>query len=652
MIDITVIIPIYNTEKYLLKCLYSVKKALGSLTYEILLLDDGSEDQSGHIAETFARNHEGFYYIPLPHGGQGKARNVGIDRAQGKYIYFLDSDDMLSGRILEELFDVAEYRNSEIVSMNVVRLVEDKVKPLAISLRFMAKLSPEDGLKGIRKRRELIYDSLTTNKLILRAFLLENNIRFSEGVVFEDLVPGIKMSFYAKRVDSVRTRGYYYRRHDGQTTQSVNIAYFLDRLEQQRQVFSFLDESVKDDEVRKEYELIVMWANFWLPMDRPEAFGENLEQVILAMASFIREYISNETLERLQVAQKQFVQDILNNDIDHFVKVANYRKEKYSLAPIIKKDGKYYFELPDDIFRIPDRDVKNEYYHAVPNSRVRTLDVGAETMVITGHLYHNRINLEQEEDMTIQAWLINERTGEYHQGEITRMKSEYLTEDKFKETDKIHYCYDWAGFSLKFDFREILQDEKMKGKNLILLGYKTPVSKGWRVLRGIANPVRKKLSNTQILMDEYRVSMHEEMDGTLVIYVHTWQGDASEKELMQGLQDRYTLLEEKSQEQISELQASKQNEEVDHQKTKDKLLAVQKELDSTKRELQDVRDNLERTKNILEQTVGNLEETEQDKKKAEKRLERELQSWNYRVGKVVTWLPKKIYKVGKKKKNS
>lgn len=99
---ISVIVPIYNVEKYLVKCLDSIK-AQTYTNIEVILVNDGSLDNSGSIAELFAKEDERYIYISKENGGLSSARNEGIKRATGEYIFFLDSDDWIKKDYLEKL---------------------------------------------------------------------------------------------------------------------------------------------------------------------------------------------------------------------------------------------------------------------------------------------------------------------------------------------------------------------------------------------------------------------------------------------------------------------------------------------------------------------------------------------------------------------
>ena len=89
---VSVIIPVYNVEKYLAECVDSVL-AQSCQNYEIILVDDGATDSSGRMCDEYARKDSRIRVIHQSNGGLSAARNAGLDAAQGEYVYFLDSDD-------------------------------------------------------------------------------------------------------------------------------------------------------------------------------------------------------------------------------------------------------------------------------------------------------------------------------------------------------------------------------------------------------------------------------------------------------------------------------------------------------------------------------------------------------------------------------
>ena len=112
---ISVIIPIYNVEKFLPRCLDSVLNQTFK-DWQAILVDDGSPDKSGKIADSYAKRDKRFVVIHKKNGGVGGARNIGVKHAKGKYIMFMDSDDYLHHQFMEILYNFAERYGADIVS--------------------------------------------------------------------------------------------------------------------------------------------------------------------------------------------------------------------------------------------------------------------------------------------------------------------------------------------------------------------------------------------------------------------------------------------------------------------------------------------------------------------------------------------------------
>ena len=177
--DISVIIPIYNVERYLVDCLESVRRNVTGLPAEVLLIDDGSTDNSSIIARLYAEKLDCFSYYRTEIGGLSRARNYGVSLAKGKYIFFVDSDDMLADGILGKMLDTAERNGTELTVCNVARLKDDKKTDSFLHLRAFHSL--RETVTHVTKQPCLIYDSTSWNKLVLRSFFIRHDISYQEG---------------------------------------------------------------------------------------------------------------------------------------------------------------------------------------------------------------------------------------------------------------------------------------------------------------------------------------------------------------------------------------------------------------------------------------------------------------------------------------
>lgn len=217
---ISVIVPIYNTKDYLCACVDSIL----AQTYpniEIILVDDGSTDGSAEICDAYAQKDMRVRVLHKPNGGQSTARNCGLEIAQGAYIGFADSDDVISPTMYEELMALMDGRSDRIANTVIMKADEHCVPIKGSQVRRSAVLQTD----AVAYRRELLMhigDSSVCSKLFPREIITKR--RFDEYRLNEDLMLLFDM---ADEVDSFvysDKPGYYYRTRSGSTTSGYGKA--------------------------------------------------------------------------------------------------------------------------------------------------------------------------------------------------------------------------------------------------------------------------------------------------------------------------------------------------------------------------------------------------------------------------------------------
>ncbi|MDO4199470.1 MAG: glycosyltransferase [Clostridia bacterium] len=186
-IKVSVIVPVYNTEKYLDECLRSIEnQTLREI--EIILVNDGSKDGSRKILEEHAKNDERIKVINQENAGVAAARNHGLREAHGDYVAFVDSDDVIAPWAYEKLYASAKKYRVNVVASELTKF-EDGTEPDINSMKY------DDSKVSFHKRRKYqnpFYDMIDNTafmvtKIYRRSFLAENNIWFKEGVThYED----------------------------------------------------------------------------------------------------------------------------------------------------------------------------------------------------------------------------------------------------------------------------------------------------------------------------------------------------------------------------------------------------------------------------------------------------------------------------------
>lgn len=186
MIKVSVIVPVYNVEKYLDRCLSSII----AQTYqhlEIILIDDGSTDRSADICDNFATKDNRISVVHKKNEGPSIARNLGTKMARGEYILYVDSDDKLPLNAIETLIaKLKDYPQSEIIIGEIHSTPND---PFGYHTGYYKNIDYIDDNLWVRKHFYKTQNRLPTNpvnKLIRTDFLKANNISFKEGIIHED----------------------------------------------------------------------------------------------------------------------------------------------------------------------------------------------------------------------------------------------------------------------------------------------------------------------------------------------------------------------------------------------------------------------------------------------------------------------------------
>ncbi len=199
---LSVIVPVYNAEKYLRRCLDSlVEQTIDD--YEILLVNDGSTDGSQTIIDEYREKFPRLIRcIAVENGGQGRARNIAIRQARGEYLGFVDSDDWADPRMFEKLYDAAEAAGAELAQCDAYACRED---------------GRQDYFSMTGQKKENL-DTAVWNKLVRRS--AAEGIEFAEGLWYEDLAYVVRLLLRVEKVADVPEPLYYYRR--GQTSTMNN----------------------------------------------------------------------------------------------------------------------------------------------------------------------------------------------------------------------------------------------------------------------------------------------------------------------------------------------------------------------------------------------------------------------------------------------
>jgi glycosyltransferase involved in cell wall biosynthesis len=210
---ISVIIPVYNVEKYVRKSINSILEQTYK-NYEIILIDDGSTDSSGKICDEYASKYECIKVFHQKNSGQSVARNRGIEEASGKYICFLDSDDWYSNNALEEFVNLVNNYNVDISIINVFNTTKEENQYTAKN--DIKVYEQTEALTQLFKNASVFGTSC--NKLYKKE--LFDNIKFPPNRFWEDMYISFDILMENTQVAFSKNACLYYRHRQNSTTTS------------------------------------------------------------------------------------------------------------------------------------------------------------------------------------------------------------------------------------------------------------------------------------------------------------------------------------------------------------------------------------------------------------------------------------------------
>src|SRR6266540_1135366 len=204
---ISIIIPVYNVEQYIEKCLQScINQDLPHQDYEIIVINDGSTDGSLEVVNRVTTDYSNFIIINKPNEGASSARNKGLDIASGNYVWFIDADDWIETNCLQSLIFIMEQEQLDALQIGYHKVINSKTYPFEQKFR---KTTP------VMSPKEYVNPDLfvggTCGTIFKREIATINSIRFDEQMrIAEDQLFFLCLFKFAKRVKRVNRLVYYY----------------------------------------------------------------------------------------------------------------------------------------------------------------------------------------------------------------------------------------------------------------------------------------------------------------------------------------------------------------------------------------------------------------------------------------------------------
>lgn len=314
MPKVSVIVPIYNVEKYLEKCINSLlSQTLEDI--QIILVNDGSKDNSGNIAKECEKNNKNrIIYVEKENGGLSDARNYGLKYATGDFIAFLDSDDYIEKNAYEEMYNKAIEENADYVECDFIWEFPNKIR---VDKQYPYK-NKKEMLSFVRV--------VAWNKLIKRQLITDNNLEFPKGLRYEDVEFTYKLIPFINKFAYVDKPFIHYVQREGSIANVQN--------EGTAEIFTVLDnviEFYKKNNIYEKYrdELEYNYARYLL--------CSSLKRMCKIKDKTIREKLLTESWKRLNSNFPNWKENVI-------LKTVNIGKNKY-MRTVNKSTYKIYSKI-------------------------------------------------------------------------------------------------------------------------------------------------------------------------------------------------------------------------------------------------------------------------------------------------------------------
>ena len=482
--DISVIVPIYNVAEYLPACLESLA-AQTKDKLEVILIDDGSTDDSGEIADRFVKRYDNFTVYHIENGGLGHGRNMGVEKSHGKYVAFVDSDDIVTPDAYERMFCAAERNGSDMAICAVERF--NSAKEWSSGIHARAFKNPGE-VTHITQNSDLLYDTTSWNKLIRRDFWDKYEFEFPNRILYEDIPVTVPMHYLANQVSVVHSIGYLWRFRDQTRSITQNtgtLRNLEDRIKILHMLDKFFEENVKEKELHFAKDLKTLRVDLLIFVKECACVSqEQAKQRMQLIREYVSKHICKEAFDMLSYVEQYLYKCILNDDFENLYKAAMYRLQAIEKLPISEESGRFYASLPEDIFKQSSTDYTNELKVREAISYINQITAEDGIIRFSAQLYIPRLNI-REGEQEVQAFLIDEFTGEETPLTVEYTKNSALTDSlgvlfNQQTGETAEYCYDGTGFDVILDAGALKAgDNRAK---LILLRYKNRLREGVTLL--------------------------------------------------------------------------------------------------------------------------------------------------------------------------
>ena len=454
---ISVVVPFHNNEDDLAACLDSIAAQTVS-DLEVIMVDDGSTDGSTAIAEARAVADPRFRLLRFTDGGSpGFSRNRGLAAAAGEYLAFVDGDDVLPANAYELMLHTLTETGSDFVSGQVSRIGPKGINPSA--LHAMAIKGRQEGTH-ISKTLRLLYDVSVWNKLFRRSFWDQHQLRYPEGMVWEDIQLMTQAHVLARQVDVIPDVVYFWRERvqgTGSITQRrTDITNLRDRMTALAAIDSFLG-SYGPGRLLRAHQRKALRNDLWLYVsDMHKVSQEYRAEFGVLVGDYLRT-VSPRVLRSLPATHKLAYQLVREGALPELAEFASWlMAQPVKQVPLVRSRGRLVADLPFRTVRIPEtrlprRVFRPHWRDLDPYMQVDDVAWDGDALVVTGRANVPSINVAKRRNTSkivvlYQRGRLRRRGGGGRRRPVLLRASSFLHPEATALSEQERYNYDWSGF--------------------------------------------------------------------------------------------------------------------------------------------------------------------------------------------------------------
>ncbi|WP_407536955.1 glycosyltransferase [Cetobacterium somerae] len=288
MIELSIVVPVYNVEKYLEECLKSIYKL--NIKKEVILVNDESPDNSYLIINEYQKLYPNeTILVNQNNKGLSGARNAGLEIAKGEYVAFIDSDDFIDTKKYEEFFNKGKNQDLDIIIGTYQKYQDGEYLKLCKRDKSINSLGKITGKEFFEKSMELnFFREEVWDDIYKREFLIKNNLKFKERLLHEDTLFFIQALSKAKKVEYIDIPFYIYRQREGSIMSTFSYKNYQHRVLIIKELIEFQEkESIKLKGLN-EYLLNILWSIYRI---KNEINIELLNKLFLKETYCVKSYI-------------------------------------------------------------------------------------------------------------------------------------------------------------------------------------------------------------------------------------------------------------------------------------------------------------------------------------------------------------------------